>query len=82
MLDALSGKYGVSETQAREIAALKSDIAYTRVVMALAGEGGFGEENGMADSEGQQPSEEDSQETQPDELPEEADLEEGDFVED
>lgn len=82
MLDALSGKYGVSETQAREIAALKSDIAYTRAVMALAGEGGFGEENDMADSEGQQPSEEDSQETQPDELPEEADLEEGDFVED
>lgn len=81
MLDAMTGKYGVTEAQAKEIAALKSDIEYTKTVMALAGEPGYLEEN---DSQGQEeiqpPVEEDSQEEQPDELPEEADLEDGEFI--
>lgn len=80
MLDALSGEYGITEAQAREIAALKSDIDYTRAVRSLAGESGYAEGTG---AQNVQPSAgEDSRESQPDELPEEADLEDGDFTSD
>ena len=40
LLDILYEQFRVTEEQAREIAALKSDIAYTRAVLAIAGEDG------------------------------------------
>ncbi len=36
MLDILSGKYGITEVEALQIAALKSDLQYTKIVTALA----------------------------------------------
>lgn len=86
MLDALSGEYGITETQAKEIAALKSDIEYTRAVRALAGESGYGAEFGDPVGAGSRSAgEEDDGENlpqdqaRPDELPEEAELENEDF---
>ena len=43
ILNILYGKYGLTEVQAQEIAALKSDIAYTRAVMAAVSNAGYGE---------------------------------------
>ena len=100
ILDALYGKYGVTEEQAQEIAALKSDIEYTRAVMALAGSSGYGdgsipsEEAGQSESagdsageavnpeaDGNQSEDGNGQEEElPDELPEEAEMEPEDYV--
>lgn len=88
MLSVLSDRYGITEEQALAIAAIKSDIEYTRTITALAGGEIYGasdnapmEDTGYADG---QPdagfSEEGGAEELPDELPEESELEDGNFV--
>lgn len=91
MLDILSGKYGITETQALQIAGIRSDLEYTRVVTALAkgekygsgaGQGGIGQDTdapggGDAEDGG---SEEGSGDELPDALPEESEIGAGDFV--
>lgn len=83
ILDVLYGKYGVTEVEAQEIGALKSDIDYTRAIMKLLGNAGYEEEN-IPVEEVLPPESEVSPEGeeagQPDELPEEADLDSGDYV--
>lgn len=87
----LSDKYGITEEQAREIASMGSRIEYTRAVTAVAEGKGYGTGNASGAStqpEGNpeeiqgapevQP--EEGNEALPDELPEEAELEEGNFV--
>lgn len=82
ILDVLYGKYGITEVQAQEIGALKSDIDYTRAVVKLLGDAGYGDESVTAEElppVGEvSPEGEDAE--QPDELPEEADLGSGDYV--
>lgn len=79
MLVILEDKYGISEAQALEIAAVRSDVEYTRIVTALAEGRSYGSwgrpvvvEPEAAPDEGR--------EQLPDELPEEAELDEGEFV--
>ncbi len=83
LLDILSGKYGVSEAQAQEIGALESDIAYTRAILALVGDAGYGQES-VSDETPAQSESQDSPEgevlEQPDVLPEEAEMETGEYV--
>lgn len=92
ILGILSEKYGITEEQAREIANLPSDIAYTRAVMAVAEAAGYWErpggsaEDGQKDTEGfegvdLQGGEEEDAGPQPDELPEEEEIDPEDFVE-
>ncbi len=74
ILNILQDKYGITEGQALEIAAEKSDLEYTKIVTAVA--------NGMSydvwnnGGTPQQPEEEGL----PNQLPEESDIGEGDFV--
>lgn len=87
MLGILSERYGITEEQARAIAAIKSNIVYTRTVTALAGGETYGTSGNVP---GQNAEESDSQpetdtddvgaEELPDELPEESELEDGNFV--
>ena len=82
ILDVLNEKYGITEVQAQEIGALKSDIDYTRAVIRLLGDAGYGEEN-VSDEElppAGDVSPEGEDEGQPDELPEEEGLGSGDYV--
>lgn len=86
VLNILYERYGVTEQQAQEIAALKSDIAYTRTLMLLT-DGNLSGIGGISDAGQQQTGEEDTPEDLteedgelPNELPEESDLEAGDFV--
>lgn len=88
MLGVLSERYGITEEQAREIAAIKSNIEYTRTVTALANGETYGasgnvpgENAGDSDSltDGGAGEEEGAEEL-PDELPEESELENGNFV--
>lgn len=76
MLGVLYEKYALSEAQALEIAAVTSDIEYTRIVTALA-EGKSYKQWGKPETP--QP-EEDGGQVLPDELPEEAEMEQGGFV--
>lgn len=79
ILGILYGKYGVSEEQAQEIAALASDIDYTRAVVAAAEAAGFGEAKPLPE-DGSQSAAEDGTAAQPDTLQEETELESGSFV--
>ena len=83
LLDILSDKYGVTEAQAQEIGALKSDIEYTRAVMALIGDSGYGQENspeeGVVQPDADGGLEGDAVE-QLDELPEETEMGAGDYI--
>lgn len=99
ILDILYSKYGLTEAQAQEIAAVRSDLEYTRIVTALAqgyaydswkdaylpsSEGGSAPEQaapevGDGDSSGQ-PGTEAGGEELPDELPEEGELDPGNFT--
>lgn len=105
ILDTLYNKYGLSEDQALEIAGVRSDLEYTRIVTALtqgysydswqdaflpAGATGDSSAPSQPSSEGDglsgQPEggsseEENSSEGLPDALPEESDLQPGDYVE-
>lgn len=88
MMGILSERYGITEEQARAIAAIKSDIVYTRTVTALAGgetsdtSGEVpGQNAGDSDSQPDEGAGEiDGAEELPDELPEESELEDGNFV--
>ena len=95
LLSVMYEEFGVTEEQAREIAALKSDIDYTRAVLALAGEDSQGDDSGENGYETESPGEDNEagqveadgegeesgvQQGAEDELPEESELEEGDFV--
>ncbi|HBA47168.1 MAG TPA: hypothetical protein DCZ91_05095 [Lachnospiraceae bacterium] len=83
ILDILRDKYGVTEEQAQKIGAMKSDIEYTRAVMALVGDAGYGQESTLEEAPvqpGSQDSPEGAAEAQPDELPEEAEMEPGEYV--
>lgn len=88
MLSVLSDRYGITEEQALEIAAIKSNIAYTRTVTALAGGETYGaygdvpmQDEGNADSQPDMDADiEDGAEELPDELPEESELGDGNFV--
>ena len=88
MLRALFDKYGLTEEQARAIAAIKSNIEYTRTVTALAGGEAYGGSGAVqeTDDSGSQPEEDSGEDLEggteelPDELPEESELEDGDFV--
>lgn len=86
MLDILSEKYGITEVEALQIAALKSDLQYTRIVTALAQGEEYGSASGQGtgsettkdnapDADGQ-----DQEEELPDELPEEAEIDTGDML--
>ncbi len=79
MTAVLEEKYGLSEAQAREIAAVKSDVEYTRIVTALAEGGTYGSWGRPVVSEPEIAPEEGREEL-PDELPEESELDEGEFV--
>jgi len=78
MVDTLDWKYGISEAQALEIAAVKSDVEYTRIVTALAEGGVYGSWGRPVMAEPEESNEE--PEVLPDELPEEEDLDQGEFV--
>ncbi len=86
VLSILNDRYGITEQQALEIAAIKSDIRYTRTLMLLT-DGNFGGAGAMPDA-GQQTGGEEMPEGEPEEgaeelpneLPEESDLDTGDFV--
>lgn len=83
ILDVLYGRYGVEEAQAREIGALKSDIEYTRAVMALVEDAGYGQESAPERDQPQAGSQDgfEAEGTgQADELPEEAEMDEGEYV--
>ena len=83
ILDALYSRYGVEEAQAREIGDLKSDIEYTRAVMTLVGGVGYGQESAPEQDQpqdGSQDSFEAEDIEQADELPEEAEIDEGEYV--
>ena len=86
VLSILYDRYGITEQQAQEIAAIKSDISYTRTLMLLTDERFSG--GGVLPDAGQQTEGEGMPEEQPEEgaeelpneLPEESDLDTGDFV--
>lgn len=88
LVNILYERYGVTEEQAREIAAIRSDIAYTKAILALTEGGGYNGEN-MSEAppenpegglpEGELPEEGISGE-QSDILPEESEIESGNFV--
>lgn len=89
MLNILSDRYGLTEEQALAIAAIKSNIEYTRTVTAVAGGEAYGngsmQDTGDADSQPDMGAEEEGgteaqPEELPDELPEESELEGGSFV--
>ena len=97
MLGILYENYGITEEQAQEVAAIKSDIEYTRAVTALAEGRAFGSWNTVVlpqppetdtapDAQEEAPAEEPPQQDVVesddlgDELPEEAELEDGNFV--
>lgn len=92
LLAILYERFGVTEEQAREIAAIKGDIAYTKAVMALVeGKGYKAEEipNVPEDPSAQNPDgagaddipgSEDIDGEEPDVLPEESEIESGNFV--
>ncbi len=87
ILDVLASKYGITEMQALQIAGIKSDLQYTRVVTALAegeeygtGQGGTGQEPDADGGEDNGP-EEDNGDELSDVLPEESELGTGNFVE-
>lgn len=90
ILGILFDRYGITEEQAREITALGSSIKYTRAVTALVEGKGYGSEGAPSVSgqpEGDSGAEGDSEvqpgeigEAVPDELPEEAELGEGNFA--
>ena len=81
ILDVLYGKYGVTEVEAQEIGALKSDIDYTRAVVNLLGDAGYGEETVPAEELPSVDSGSEGADMQPpDELPEEEGLGSGDYV--
>ncbi len=77
MIGILSDRYGITEERAKEIAAMGSRIEYTRAVTALVEGWGSGTPEPPEDSG--IPAEPEP-EPVPDELPEEAELEEGNFV--
>jgi len=74
LLNDLTGKYGITEAQALEIAAVKSDLEYTRIVTALALGMPYDSWNGSGNT--QQPVDEGLHNV----LPEESDIEQGNFV--
>lgn len=81
VLNILSDKYGLSESQALEIAAESRDIVYTKMVTAIAGGASF--QDWQEQARPSQPDlSEDSKEDEdlPDMLPEEEDLGQDDFV--
>lgn len=82
MLNTLAEKYGITEAEALAIADIKSDIKYTRAVTALVEGKGYGGDM-PSDEPGTAPEEEpsaDEEGTLQDLLPEEAEMEEGNFV--
>lgn len=92
----LSDRYGLAEDEAKEIAAIASSIEYTRAVTAVAEGRGYGSHGVPDDTQapaegiggnpegqpGTQGQLEDGTEPIPDELPEEGELGEGNFVDD
>ena len=80
LVGAMNEKFGVTEERAREIGNLKSNISYTRIVTALA----EGKLQGTEPAEDSLPAEEENQDSgqegQPDELPEETELDSENFV--
>lgn len=81
ILDVLYGKYGVTEVEAQEIGALRSDIDYTKAVMKLLGDAGYGEKTVPAEEQPPVDSGSEGGDVQPpDELPEEEGLGSGDYV--
>ena len=81
MLEILSGKYGITELQALQIAGVKSDLQYTRIVTALAeGNGYDNKENNEGQIPDAAPPEQEKDEELPDALPEEAEIEAGGFT--
>lgn len=83
ILDILYSQYGVTEEQAQEIGNLKSDIEYTRAVMALVGDEGYGQDSTPEEAPAQPGSQaglEGEAGAQPDGLPEEAEMEPGEYV--
>ncbi len=77
ILSILSEKYGITEAQALEIAAVESDFEYTRIVTALAEGGSYGS---WGKVETPAPEKEETTDILPDELPEEAETGQGGFV--
>ena len=77
ILSILSEKYGITEAQALEIAAVESDFEYTRIVTALAEGGSYGS---WGTVETAAPEKEETTDILPDELPEEAETGQGGFV--
>ena len=78
ILNILYEKYGLTEAQAQEIAAVRSNYEYTRRVVAIV-QGkpyGYWDEPAVVETEPEEP----MRDPLPDELPEESDLEEGQYI--
>lgn len=83
ILNILLEKYGLTEEQAKEIAAESSDRKYTRMIVEIIYGDGFSSGNGQtsaSESEQQTNNQEPDQTTMQDVLPEEEDLDEGEFI--
>ena len=78
ILNILSEKYGLTEDQAQEIASVRSDYEYTKMVVAIVQGKPYGSWNDPVSVETEP--EETAQAPLPDELPEEGELEEGLYI--
>ena len=78
ILNILSEKYGLTEEQAKEIASVRSDYEYTKMVVAIVQGKPYGSWNEpvIVETEPEEP----EQAPLPDELPEEGELEEGFYI--
>ena len=78
ILNILSEKYGLTEDQAQEIASVRSDYEYTKMVVAIVQGKPYGSWNepDIVETEPEEP----EQTPLPDELPEEGELEEGLYI--
>lgn len=84
VLNILLEKYGLTEEQAREIAAERSDRKYTRMIVEIVQGNGFDSANDQTSASGsehQPPASEPEQPDLQDVLPEEEGLGEGEFIE-